>query len=548
MKKLVIWILAALLSVAVLTGCALSAQENLETGDAQANQFDFGTLPTVGINWDAMNGDDEEATEYEPLPEEADPVPVEKYELSTGTNVVANDADPVRYVMIYNPDVYDPAYPSLNEGRSTGNLGMQVEVDLNKGGLETPTTYMGADQGQLNENVPFDELGGEGSRANAMIEPYRVGDTQTFYCYDSVSLDNPRISRTFTCRYAGTNCNIWVADCDISDTVINDYGTQFDTYIYPNVTETFGQPRFSQYGGKVNLLYYPMPDGYGGCFSFLDLYAHDEVSVDQIFTYGLNLDLDILHINGNYTLYEQMQTFMRSTMAHEFQHLICATNAFETLDMNICPVWINEAMSGYIEEQLYPGVKEDENGGHMDAFRQGEFVRNGQSLYNFNSTTSDFGVYGSVYLYAEYVASLAGDDVFSNFHSYWRSSYSDSLSDAEALAEAFPATVRNAVDESITYPGTLVFDNENEEWMSKLTLQFYLELLSKDDTDPEAFATIDGRDLVYNQINAATVEGGGRIIVALQGDSYTIPSDADTGLVYVGLNSDFEPVTGLIYR
>ena len=547
MKKIVLWTMAALMAAALLTGCALSGNDTPVTED-QANQFDFGTLPTVGINWDVMNGEDEEEpTEYVPqLPEEI--VPVKSYGVNTTTDVVAGDMDAVRYVMIYNPDVYDEDYPYLSTGLSTGNLGMQVEVDLNKGGLENPVTYIGADQGKLNENVPFDQLGGEGSRSNAMIEPFQVGDTESFYCYDNLSIDNPRILRTFTCRYAGTNCNIWVADCEISEEIILDYGTQFDTYIYPNVTQTFGQPRFSQYGGKVNLLYYPMPDGIGGCFSYSDLYAHDEVTMDQIFSYGLNLDLDILHINGSYTAYEQMQTFMRSTMAHEFQHLICATNAFETIDMNICPVWINEAMSGYIEEVLYPGVKNDENGGHLDAFRQGELIRNGQSMYNFSSTATDFGVYGSVYLYAEYMAGLAGEDVFSNFHSYWRGSYSDTLCDAEALAEAFPLNVRLAIDDSISYPDAILFDSFYEEWLSKLTLQFYLELLSKDDTDPEAFSLVDGRDLLYNQINAATIEGGGRIIVALQGDSYTIPADADEGLIYVGLNADFEPVTALIYQ
>jgi len=98
----------------------------------------------------------------------------------------------------------------------------------------------------------------------------------------------------------------------------------------------------------------------------------------------------------------------------------------------------------------------------------------------------------------------------------------------------------------VPYPETLVFDSYYEQLLSKLTLQFYLELLSKDATDPKAFATVNGQDLLYNQINATTIEGGGRIIVALQGDSYTIPADADEGLIYVGLNKDFEPVTALI--
>ena len=138
--------------------------------------------------------------------------------------------------------------------------------------------------------------------------------------------------------------------------------------------------------------------------------------------------------------------------------------------------------------------------------------------------------------------------MFSSFHRYWRASYSPTLCVEEALAEAFPMNVYAAVDNSISYPSTMVFDSEYEKWLSKLTLQFYLELLGRDATEPEAFATIDCRELLYNQINPATIEGGGRIIVALQGDAYTIPYDADAGLVYVGLNSDFEPVTDLIYR
>lgn len=545
MKKTTIRIVGLLLVMALLAGCTVAGNQPPKTDDVQENQFDFGTLPTVGINWDVMDG---EETDPE-MPEDIVPVSLDNYRINTTTNVVANDADPVRYVMIYNPDVYDSRYPSLNTGRSTGNLGMQVEVDLNKGGLEEEGfTNMGLDQGKLNENVPFDELGGEeGSRYNYMIEPYQVGDTEIFYCYDEVSTDNPRIARTFTCRYAGTNCNIWVAGCDISDSLIDDYGTQFDTYIYPNVTETFGQPRFSQFGGKVNLLYYPLPDGLGGCFSFWDLYASEEVTFEEITTYGLNTDLDMLHINGNYTAYDQMQTFMRSTMAHEFQHLICATAAFETLNFTRCPVWINEAMSGYIEEVLYPGVKET-GSSHMEVFRRSNFIRNGQSMYNFNNDYDDYGVYGSVYLYAQYLASVAGSDVFSNFHNYWRASYSDTLCDAEALAEACPLELKLALDSSVPYPNTMVFDTYYESFLSKLTLQFYLELLSKDDTDPEAFATIDGRDLLYNQINPASIEGGGRIIIALQGDSYTIPADADEGLIYVGLNADFEPVTDLIFR
>jgi len=38
--------------------------------------------------------------------------------------------------------------------------------------------------------------------------------------------------------------------------------------------------------------------------------------------------------------------------------------------------WLNEAMSGYVEEQLYPGAKE--SAGHYDAFVESNRIRHGQ--------------------------------------------------------------------------------------------------------------------------------------------------------------------------
>ena len=53
MKKTTIKFVALLLAMALLAGCTAAGNQPPKTDDVQENQFDFGTLPTVGINWDA---------------------------------------------------------------------------------------------------------------------------------------------------------------------------------------------------------------------------------------------------------------------------------------------------------------------------------------------------------------------------------------------------------------------------------------------------------------------------------------------------------------
>ena len=534
--KTMIRLFALVLCLSLLVGCGAAP-----AGDAQSSQ-----IPTGEINAITPGASDLPTVPTPPQSSEIETgsIPVQELPLLY-TNVVANDFIPVRYVMIYNPAIYDPNAMD-NAALSTGSLGTQVEVDFNRGGLPNLAENLTISQGELMAGLN-DVPRQEGDRASGFAPLYSVGDTQIFYACQDDDV-NAREARYFSCRYAGTYCNVWVSNVNLSDTMAQEYGQEFDTYIYENVVAAFGPARFTDNGGKVNLLFYDLPENIGGFFHFYDLYASSEVYTSDISYYGLNVDHAILHINGtfaDYNTYPQLKTFMRSTMAHEFQHLICASNTFETLNFSICDTWINEAMSGYIEELLYPGVKAGD-GGHLSSFFWSDLIRNGQSMYNFTTTYDDIGVYGSVYLYSTYLAALAGNEVFNTFHRYWRASYSPSLSVPEALANSVPMNIYNAIDQSITFPKDVVFNTPEEAWMSKLTLQFYLDLLDKEATDPEAFQVISGQDLLYNEINPAIIEGGGRIIIALSGDSYVIPADADNGLVYIGLDKDFNVVTALI--
>jgi len=547
MKKKYLRIVTLLLSVCLLAGCGAAVPQETLPDDVDAAvspiiDFSVPTFPAL-----------EPPTAKFPLDDVPEVVvgpglPLRKYNLVTDTTRLESPDGDMRYVMIYNPYVYDENNPYSNFSFNTGSFASQVEVDLNRGGLDTLPEMLGLDQGQLNADLPLADIVQESDRAGFYPPVYSQGDTRSFFCYDNTDLDNPRISREFTCAYAGTHCYVWIGDSSMSTSLAQKYGEEFDTYVYDAVSTYFGQPRFAEDGSKVHLMFYPMPSYIGGCFCLLDLFSSSEVTTDDIFTYGLNPDHPTLHMNADFTAYDHMQTYMRSTMAHEFQHMIAGTNVFSTLDFNVCDTWLNEAMSGYIEETLYPGVKE-ESSGHLSAFLQSDRIRNGLSMYNFFSDGNDCGVYGSVYLYAEYLSALAGEDVFANIHDYWRNSYSSTLSVPEALVNSVPQDVYEAVDTCVPYPPVgLVFRNQNERWLSKLTLQFYLELLHLDANDPAAFGAVIPEYLLYNEINPATLEAGGRIIVALSGNSYQIPADADTGLIYIGLNKDFEPVTDLVFH
>jgi hypothetical protein len=168
-------------------------------------------------------------------------------------------------------------------------------------------------------------------------------------------------------------------------------------------------------------------------------------------------------------------------------------------------------------------------------------------LYNFKTNYNDIGVYGSVYYFAKYLEKIAGKSVFRDVMDYWRDSYSSTLSTAEALAKSVPSSVYNGIDNSLNYSGLgLSFNSKEEEWMSKLTLNFYMAMLANDE-GISAFNKIDRETLLYDRIDGVNIEGGGRIIVALNGNSFEIPDDADSGLIYVGLDKNFKPIPGFIY-
>lgn len=502
------------------------------------------------------SAESESPAETDPVPHET--IPQDPNHASAGENgstveTRAVDTSPftetdgkVSYVLIYNPHIYDES-KYWNETLNTGSLGDQIDISMHRADELEPLEP---------EFLPFTQpnaaelFGGREDdlnefRAGGLQPDYQVGDTHDFY----VTLggtDAVRTLNTFDCLYSGEHCCVWSLGDSITTAAAEGIGTEFDEVIYETDVRLFGEPRYADEGGKVHLLYYPLGQGLLGYFSLIDLFATGEWDDATVSYYSMNLDHAIVHLNSLFAQDSRYEEMVYSTTAHEFQHLINASDIFTRMELYYSSTWLNEAMSGYVEEYLFPGVKNDE--GHYDAFCHSERIRHGQSMFNFETDSWDIGVYGSVFLFSEYLADIAGEEVFHGIHDYWRYSFSPTLDDAESIYYSVPEEMQEAISEAYVYPDTVRFDTNEQEWLSKLILDYYLSLLCFDEEDPETYANVEAQTLLYDEINPADIEGGGRVIVATVNGTYEIPEDADYGLLYIGLDEHFRPITNIIYK
>ncbi len=519
MKKILSIILAGALAASVLAGCG---------GSGSSGGKEIKTIATS-------------ADKSEESPEESSQAPEESV-----SDLGGFDGKDVSYVMIYNPSVYD-AGAMISKSVSTGSLAEWIDPDMKRGGeVREESEYSFYDQPGVKELLGEMTVDDSGNRAGAVVPDYSKGDKQDFYYSVTLAENEPVTKGSFECAYSGDNCCMWTLKGEtVDEQEAERIAKEFDAKIYGKDVEMFGTPRYADEGGKVHLLFHPMTISTLGYFAPKDIFNSSEIDDLTAAKYGANRDHALIHVNSVY-LGKNLDDLVCGTLAHEFQHLINASDMFPYLSRGFSSTWINESMSGYAEETQYPGVKDLE--GHYEAFAQSDLIRHGQSLFNFTTDDSDIGVYGSVYLFSEYLSKLGGSDVFKKFHDYWRSSFSTTLTDAEALCNSVGSESAGRISKAVSYPSSVVFTDTNEEWLSKLALDFYLSMLRYDPSDPKAYEKVQAQTLLYDEINPAFIEGGGRIIAATKDGKFEIPGDAGKPLVYIGFDKDFNQVTDIICK
>ena len=164
------------------------------------------------------------------------------------------------------------------------------------------------------------------------------------------------------------------------------------------------------------------------------------------------------------------------------------------------------------------------------------------------------GAYGAVYLFTKYLRKNMEGNVFSRVHEMFRNSADKNISVASLLYASVPKEYRDEIEQQFNYPSFIEsgFLDREETWLSKMTLDFILYTIADDigacerkGWSSETLRKKTQKQMIYMEMAPQFIEGGGRIIVALENGTFTIPSDAQEGLIYIGLDEDFRPLPGL---
>ena len=460
---------------------------------------------------------------------------------------IGNSLSGAQYVLIYDPLIYDEQDPHQMitvTSLDTGDISTQIVTGISRADdMELPDMPDLLSQDQLNGGADINEFDRSGDKAPGMTPIYSRGDHQDFNCFATDTENMVRTKENFECLYEGEHCYIWSWNDSISEEQAQELGIEFDQNIYQKDVDTFGPARFTEDGGKVSILMYPMYGHLGGFFYLFDLLSEGELSLQQAEQVMPNYGHAIINVNS--AMMEENMPFVKSTLAHEFQHLICASDYFYYYGTPMMRTWLNEAMSAYAENLVYPGIK-DENQYNQMMYLSNSF-RTGQSLYNFSTENDEYiGAYGAVYLFSRFIDQKAGRDVFTKIHEYWRTTADPAVNEARALVSAVPESFYQEIDQAYDYPEKVssAFSCPEEEWMSKLTLSFYTETLSGNLANLQEYEDAVHLSLLYSELNPQLIQGGGRMLVQTGSGSFTVPDSADSGLIYIGLDSDFHPIPG----
>ena len=420
-------------------------------------------------------------------------------------------------VLIYNPLPYD----------AKGNT-------LYSGTLEKPQ-----EDEEPDGDLPFTP--GLHKTGKDLSLDRKAPDTQDFWvCTDLLTYRYDKC--TFRLAAEGAHCRIWTMEND--DPAFSEEQTaamleQFETTIAPTESAYFGDFRDLSGDGRLEILAYAMNSlSVCGFFDSYDLYTQEEIAVidpDDADSYNC---LPIINVNSRMA---NRMNVVFGTLAHEFQHLILRSavlaspaNADRLGSEITIGLWLNEGFSMAAEELCYPGSVAEQ--GYVDAYAGSDKVRLGMSYRNFDATASDVGAYGQSFLFTEYLRAQCGDGAFREILAYWRSAEDASaLTEGLAIREQLNVEQLTAFDGIVSYGDTIdaALGSEDEILLSKFALAFRLAILLK---ESEGICAIDASDpdMPAYTGTGRKIEGGGALLIACNG-RFTVPADADSGLIFVGI-------------
>ncbi len=460
------------------------------------------------------------------------------------------------YVVIYNPS------SSTTTGASTGSLTGLIDTTIMPNQKPTIREYIESRpdynpdkpviidvDSEMSEFVPDEDL--------PVQEPgkatWNVGDTKNF----TISNYSPGGSSIqFKVLYVGNHCRIWTvtnSSYHPLDAIDSSYASiaaaEFDQK-FELMQVSYGNFKNVNGDGLVNIMFYNIDDGwqpgqgYVAGYFWQGDYQYNSLDMIHIDTYP-----GIQYTNGSGQTITHLDDCY-GTLVHEFQHCI---NYNVTGGMHS---WLNESFSGSAEELCYPGSglfsriqswhcyqwtssSELYDPPKEYAYNSSVKLNKGGSLayWNNNDDMDDLlNRYAGVMFFSQFLYSKAGTTtVYKNIIDRCSgSSVSNSLS---ALQNGTGWSLETIWRD---YAISLVANDYESGYGFRMN----------DGYDPSEYYDLETlysllSPVVYNSTSAASVQGGGFIVIKPLNGVYNPPSGASSTLKYAGITLNAYNVTAV---
>ncbi|MFZ2390804.1 MAG: hypothetical protein WAW15_03230 [Minisyncoccales bacterium] len=193
----------------------------------------------------------------------------------------------------------------------------------------------------------------------------------------------------------------WTERNEMNNT-FSSLSNEFETKIYPQLTEVFGTEKHSTKVGieKIAVLFYPMKEGVRGYIRNIDAY-------DKIINPSSN-QMEVIYLNSNYI----DSPLLPEILAHEFTHLI-ELNQKELKNGIAEDIWLNEARAEYAVTLL--GYNNDGEEGYLDKRIKDFILKPTDSLTEWSNTNYD---YGAVSMFVHYLVEQYGLNILKDSLNY----------------------------------------------------------------------------------------------------------------------------------
>ncbi len=341
------------------------------------------------------------------------------------------------------------------------------------------------------------------------VKSFELGDKDTFYVYDFDSSSNREAEATL--RKRGTYCEVWVEDegAFVSDDKVQSIVNEFDTVIYPLVTDNFYDVADVDENGFVSIFLTDLKGGAGGYITMGDFYTKSEYPESNF--------RDLVYIEKDRTTSE-----INSVIVHEFQHLVHANrNLLVEEDESV----LNDLSYRWIDEGLATAAQHMYEGAQntwlyiMNNAPYNESVRDGNSFlfWDYYDNEKVYSDYAMAYVFIQYLRIQSGNDT-----SIYREIIECQKNDNSCIEK-------------------IVLDYVDSEYtLSDFIVDFKIALLFQDSSGPYGFGGESEFDFSIPSFTGDQVNlrGGGGVYINNPGGSFSRPADAGSDIIFVGIDTN----------